>query len=173
MSDPEQGRLHRFVWASCAVAEHSALVMLIALTAALAVQIIGREIFDVGLPAADEVARFCGLSMVFLAAPQLLLQHGHVSVELFHNKLSVPVRRRLMRALACLVVLFCALFLFGAWKFMQRAAQFTTPALGMQNSLYYTPALIGVLGLFCVAAYQILAAPPRELAPEDEESKSS
>ena len=33
------------------------------------------------------------------------------------------------------------MFLYAGWLFMQRAAQFSTPAIGMPNLVYYLPAI--------------------------------
>ena len=58
------------------------------------------------------------------------------------------------------------MFLIAGWQFMQRAARFSTPALGMPNLIFYMPAIIGMLLLLLVAIDRAVAA--LTSAPKDE-----
>ena len=50
------------------------------------------------------------------------------------------------------------LLFWGGWAFMQKAAKFSTPALGMPNWLFYLPAAIGMLLFGLVALSRLLRA---------------
>ena len=79
----------------------------------------------------------------FFAKPDLRRLHG------------LP-QRVVLVANEAFTVLFCALFLWGGWVFMQRASKFSTPAIGMPNWLYYLPAFVGML-VFTLVALRRLA----------------
>ena len=58
-------------------------IALLAMVAILVVaQVVARNGFDLGLPWADELARFGGLALVFLSIPLLALRGQHVAVDL-------------------------------------------------------------------------------------------
>ena len=50
------------------------------------------------------------------------------------------------------------MFLSRRWLFLQRAAQFSTPALGIPNLLYYLPATDGMVLMTLVAIERAIAA---------------
>jgi len=142
------------------------LVFLALLSALIVLQVVCRNFFDLGLPWADELARYSAIAMTYLAAPSLLLQGKHISVDLLLSLLGSG-RRRIVEALnECLIIAFCALTLWGFYKFLLRAAKFSTPSLGMPNLYWYLPALAGIAGLALVALVR-LAALARPAGRED------
>jgi TRAP-type C4-dicarboxylate transport system permease small subunit len=144
--------------AACRLMERIAMLLLGVMTVLVVGQIAGRDLFGTGMAWADELARYTGLGLVYLAIPLLLQQDKHVRVDLLLNRLPPGPRRWLDRANEGLTVLFCVLFLWGGWAFMKRAAQFSTPALGMPNWLFYLPAAIGMVTLTLVAAQRLVRA---------------
>ena len=56
------------------------------------------------------------------------------------------------------MVVFGAMFLVAGWQFMQRAARFSTPALGMPNLIFYLPAIVGMTLMLLVAIDRAVAA---------------
>lgn len=145
-----------------------AVAMLAMTTLLVLAQVALRNLLDLGLPWADELARFGCVALVFLALPRLLIEGKHIAVDLLPNALPVWGRRLMGRLSALLTFGFCALVLWALWLFLRRAAAFSTPALGMPNLVYYTPAIIGVLFLAVAALWRMLAAPesPSMLARE-------
>jgi TRAP-type C4-dicarboxylate transport system permease small subunit len=127
-----------------ALCERAAIASLFAMTALIIVQIIGREAFSLGLPAIEELARWSGLCLVYLATPLLFLQGKHVSVDMFLVKLKGNWRKGADLFIELLTVAFGLAFIIGGWAFMQRAGKFSTPALGMPNLLFYAPVLFGM-----------------------------
>jgi TRAP-type C4-dicarboxylate transport system permease small subunit len=131
--------------------EALAMAMLLAMAALVVLQVVARDGFHLGLAWADELARYAGLTIVYLTSPLLLLRNRHVLVDILLNVL--PARLRV--AVECindvLMVLFGALFLWGGWVFMQRAGRFSTPALGMPNLVFYAPVMLGMGLLFAAA----------------------
>jgi TRAP-type C4-dicarboxylate transport system permease small subunit len=149
---PERGWLA----AACRGLEIVTMWLLGAITVLVLAQIAARDVFGVGAPWAEELARYCGLSLVYLALPLLLLQDKHIQVDMLVKRLHGLPQRVVLAANEAFTVLFCAMFLWGGWAFMQRAAKFSTPAIGMPNWLYYLPAFLGML-VFTVVALRRLS----------------
>jgi TRAP-type C4-dicarboxylate transport system permease small subunit len=121
-------------------------------------QIVAREIFVAGLSWADELSRYAGLTVIFMGVPALLARDEHVKVDMFLNMMR-PRRRRFFTIMNdMLMVVFGAMFLVAGWQFMQRAARFATPALGMPNLIFYLPAIIGMTLMLLVAIDRAVAA---------------
>ncbi len=74
-ASPAGGR----ILASASVLCRTAAILFLALMSVLIVaQVIGRNLFDVGMPWADELSRFSGVALVFLCVPILALRGQHV-----------------------------------------------------------------------------------------------
>jgi TRAP-type C4-dicarboxylate transport system permease small subunit len=139
----------------CRLLEIVTMWLLGAITALILAQIAARDVFGVGAPWAEELARYCGLGLVYLALPLLLLQDKHIHVDLLVKRLQGAPMRAVLIANEAFTVLFCAMFLWGGWAFMQRAAKFSTPAIGMPNWLYYLPAFVGMVVFSLVALLRL------------------
>ncbi len=136
--------------------ERIAMLLLVAMTALIVIQVVGRNVFNTGLSWAEELARYCGLGVVYLTVPLLLLHDKHIKVELLPARLAGGSKRALELVNELLVLAFCLLFLTAGWMFLKRAAQFSTAAMGIPNWLYYLPAAIGMVLLTLVAASRVV-----------------
>ena len=134
------------------------MVLLGVMTFLVLLQIAGRDLFGSGWPWADELARYAGLGLVYLTIPLLLMLDGHVKVYLLSSRFKGKAAYLLHLFNEALIVLFCGLFFWGGWAFMQKAAKFSTPALGMPNWLFYLPAAFGMLLFSLVALRRLLRA---------------
>jgi len=129
-----------------------AAILFLVMTAGLIVlQVVCRNFLDMGLPWADELARFSGVSLVYLAVPALALRGRHISVDLVPNALPQLPRRIVLAVNEIAVFAFCALTLYGFHGFLERAAKFTTSAMSMPNWIFYAPPLIGIALLAVVS----------------------
>jgi len=142
----------------CRFAEAVAIVALIAATALIMLQIVAREVFVAGVSWADELARYAGLTVIFMGVPALLARDEHVKVDMFLNMMRPRARHFFIVTNDVLMVVFGAMFLVAGWQFMQRAARFATPALGMPNLVFYLPAIIGMTLMLLVAIDRAVAA---------------
>ena len=142
----------------CRFAEAVAIVALIAATALIMLQIVAREVFVAGVSWADELARYAGLTVVFMGVPALLARDEHVKVDMFLNMMRPRARHFVSVTNDVLMVVFGAMFLVAGWQFMQRAARFATPALGMPNLIFYLPAIVGMTLMLLVAIDSAVAA---------------
>lgn len=138
---------------------YAALVMLIATTLLVVAQVICRNFFDLGLPWADELARFCGMSLVFLAIPRLLFDDKHIAMDMIPALLPRAAQSALGVVNRLLALAFCAILLWAIYKFLYRAWKISTPALGIPNYIYYLPAIIG-FALFAAVTLHRLFHPP-------------
>jgi TRAP-type C4-dicarboxylate transport system permease small subunit len=150
---------------ACRAFERLAMVLLAVMTTFIVIQVLGRNVLNVGLPWAEELARYAGLGVVYLTVPFLLLHDKHIKVELVQSRLAGLSARVLGVIDECLTLVFCALFLWGGWLFLKRAAQFSTAALGIPNWLYYLPAAVGMVLLTLVAATRVLRLVQGRAAP--------
>lgn len=132
---------------------------LLALMAVLVVlQVAARNFMDLGLPWADELARFSCIGLVFIAVPALAGRQVMVAVTMLPD-LTTPKLRQLMLLLADLATLaFAALMLWSFAEFLPRAGKFLTPALRVPNWAYYSLALTGSLFLCAVALHRVWTA---------------
>jgi len=149
---------------------------LLALMAFLVVlQVIARNFLNVGLPWADELARFSGIGLVFLTVPALAGRGGMVSVTMLPDMARHGLRRWLILLADVATLAFCALLLWGFADFLPRAGKFLTPALRMPNWGYYGLALLGSLMLGAIAVFRVLETlrgrDPREPFLEPEPTK--
>ncbi len=140
----------------CRLFEGVAMVLLAVMTAFIVVQVTARNLFALGLPWAEELARYAGLGVVYLAVPLLLQHDKHIKVDLLLLRLRGGAARALQLVNELIVLGFALVFLWGGWLFLKRAASFSTAALGIPNWLYYMPATLGMM-LFALVAMQRVA----------------
>lgn len=156
-----------------ALAAGACRVLAALLLALLAVLVVGgvaaRNLFDLGLPWVDELARFCGIALVYLTVPVLALRGQHVAVDMLPRAMPPAVRRWMEAAAGLAVLAFCALFLFALQAFLARAGRFATPALGMSNWLFYAPPVIGFTLLALAALARLFGAAPAGVPADAED----
>lgn len=147
------GAIERALDALCRLSERTAIAMLLITTALVVLQVIGRNFLQIGLPWAEELARYGGLGIVYLAIPLLLLHDKHITVDIIVARLHGRARYAMQWFTELVILLFCGLFLFAGYEFLMRAGKFTTPALSMPNLVFYLPAIVGML-LFTAVSLQ-------------------
>jgi len=134
-----------------------ATVLILLIVASIIAQVVARNLWNTGLPRAEEAARFAGVFAVYFTAPVLALRGQHVAVDIFANLLP-RVPRLFCLVLAELSTLgFAALTIWGGWLYLKRAWKFTTPSLGVQNIWLFGPVLL-CLGLLIVISIWRIAA---------------
>ncbi|WP_118133476.1 TRAP transporter small permease [Oceanicella sp. SM1341] len=136
------------------------MALLLAITGLIVLQVLARNLLDLGLPWADEGARFCGIALVYLCVPYLALRGRHIAVDLVSARLTGGWRRGVLALTELAVLGFAGIVLHGFSAFLERAAKFATPAMGMPNSIFYAPAVAGfvLLGLIALARLVTLLA---------------
>lgn len=149
-----------------------AIGMLVIMSALVVLQVTVRNFFDLGLPWANELARFTGIALVYLMVPYLLMRDRFIAVDVLSSRLKGRLRfmSRLLNEIVTLV--FAALTLWGFQLFLSQAGTFTTPAMGVPNWLFYLPALIGILLLTLAGAVRVTALVRGRLPEPDSGAQS-
>lgn len=131
--------------------------LLLLIIALIVAQVAARNLWNTGLPRAEEVSRLAGVLAVYCTAPLLALHGQHVAVDVFTNMMP-RVSKLVCFVLAELsMLLFAALTLWGGWLYLERAWKFRTPALGLQNIWLFGPVLLCFALLILIAAWRIFA----------------
>lgn len=147
-----------------------AVLLLVAMSVLVVGQVLGRNLLDLGMPWADELARFCGVALVFLCVPLLALQGRHVAVELVPMALPAPARRWTGLVVELCVLAFALFFLYGLYRFLGRAWKFATPTLGIPNWLFYAPAIVAMVLLALVTLARLVALLRGETPPGSDQA---
>ncbi|WP_102222640.1 TRAP transporter small permease [Acidimangrovimonas sediminis] len=146
-----------------------ALVMLLGLTALVILQVLARNLLDLGLPWADELSRWFGIALVFLAVPRLLLEERHIAMDLVPAMLPRAGQWALATLGRLALIGFAGVMLWALYRFLLRAGRFGTPALGIPNTLFYLPLVLGFALVALIAAWRLVHAPARDAAREAED----
>jgi len=152
---PQVGAISRALSGLCRFFERVAIAMLLVTTSLIVLQVFGRNLFLAGLPWADELARYGGLGIVYLAIPLLLLRDKHIAVDIISSRLRGRPRYVLQVLSEAIIVLFSGFFMVAGYEFLSRAGKFTTPALGMPNLVFYLPTAIGMVLFTAVSAQRM------------------
>lgn len=131
------------------------VVLLILLATLIAGQVLARDAFSLGLPWADELARWSGLSLVYLTIPHLLDRGSHIAVGMLPNRLEGRAQTLVVALSELSVAGFAGISLYAFAGFLDRAAQFKTPAMGIPNLIFYMPAVVGIALLGLVALLRL------------------
>ncbi len=162
------GRAGRALEAASLCCRFLAILFLIVMTVCIVGQVIGRNVFNIGMPWADELSRVSGIAIVFLAVPLLALRGQHVAVDMVPMLLKPRARRIVLVAAELMVLGFSAFMLFALQAFLLRAGKFATPAMGLTNWFVYTPAVIGfaLLALVTILRLVVLMRGERPVVAE-------
>lgn len=133
------------------------ILLLFAITLLVAGQVLMRNVFSMGLPWADELARWFGIALIYFSIPHLLLHSQHIAVTLLSDKLTGRWRAGVLLLAELSVAAFAVLTLFAFAAFLERAAKFTTPALNMPNLIFYLPPMIGIVLLALIAVLRVVS----------------
>lgn len=129
--------------------------LLVLMAVLVVTQVVARNLLDLGLPWADELARFAGIGLVFLSVPCLAGRQVLVSVTMLPDAVGAGPRK-VLRLIGDLATLgFAGLMLWSFAEFLPRAGKFLTPAMRVPNWVYYSLALTGCLFLCAVALHRV------------------
>ena len=129
--------------------------LMLLIVALIVAQIAARNIWNMGLPRAEEISRLAGVLCVYLTAPVLALKGQHVAVDVFVNLLPAMPRKLCLILAELSIIAFAAMSSWGGYLYLFRAWRFRTAALGMQNIWFYAPILASLLLLIVMAAWRI------------------
>lgn len=134
-----------------------AVGMLVLMSTLIVLQVTVRNLFDLGLPWANELARFTGVSLVYLVVPYLHLREQFIAVDIVSSRVRGRARAVLRAVIELATLAFAALTLIGFQQFLVVAGTFTTPAMGIPNWMFFLPALVGIILLTLGGVVRIAA----------------
>lgn len=134
------------------------IALLLVVAGLVVVQVMARNLLDLGLPWADELARFAGIGLVFLSVPCLAGRQVLVSVSLLPDALPPSPRHWLVLLADMATLAFAGLLLWSLAAFLPRAGKFLTPAMGLPNWFYYSLALVGSVLLALIALSRVVVS---------------
>lgn len=121
-----------------------AKIYLILLFAAVFLQIILRNFFNMGSRQIEEFARYCSVSTVFLMIGVIALRRNHIVVDMAIKNLPNK-SNAIISAIADLISAgFIASLLFSIKLIMKMNWNVRTPGMGMLNAVYYISITFGL-----------------------------
>lgn len=134
------------------------LLLLIGLTLA---QIVARNLFEAGLPAADTVTRHLVLYILFFGATLAAEHERHIRIDVFSAWMAQPALDRLQRPLAAVAAVVCAVLTHAALRFWLDEWQYVNAAERWQALMnVILPLGFGLLSLHLALA-ALLGMPAR------------
>jgi len=129
------------------VFETIAIICLVGISTLIFAQIILRNIFSIGLPWLDEMARFLHIALVFLTVPVLLREDAHISIDFLYTRLKSPWQRRLQILILIACTVFAGAFLVSNVEFLSSYWDVPSPAMNMPNIIFFGSVFVGMAGL--------------------------
>lgn len=165
------GRLNRALNGLAQALTWTSAALLLFITSLVAVGVTARYVFNAPIPWTDEAVSYLLVWTVMLAAPSVLYDNGHISVDLLTERLS-PRGQAIARAWSFLVVaVVCAILAWAGWKMVEFSKLVDMRPDGYLNLPLWIPQFAVPLGmglLVLTAAVRLLGeitAPP---APKPE-----
>lgn len=140
--------------------------LLLLIVALIVAQVAARNLWNTGLPRAEEIARFAGVLAVYFTAPLLALHGQHVAVDVFTNMMARAPRLVCFVLAEVSMAAFSLLTVWGGWLYLQRGWKFRTPALGLQNIWLFAPVILCFALLVLISLWRIQAVLRAERAQE-------
>lgn len=146
----------KFILRPCQWGAIGASMLMIAVTLA---QVIFRYIFASPITWSEELARYCFVWIVYLAAPIALHRGLHLGVDNLTSRLSEKARRVLEAMNDAIALALVLLIAFASIEVVSANRLQFSPALGIQMAIVYLaiPVCMGVMALVLVAKLLRLA----------------
>ena len=127
--------------------EMIAIGSLFGISALIFAQILLRNLFSIGLPWLEEMARFLHIALVFLTVPVLLSEDGHIRIDFLNARLNPRWQGWLYILILALCVVFATVFLVSDVQFFSGYWDVPSAAMNMPNIIFFGSAFIGMAGL--------------------------
>ena len=133
-----------------------AVVLLIAIIVASALQVFTRYVLNASMIGTEEFARFCFIWMSMLGGSVCVAKGAHPAVTVISDLLrNVP--RAVLEILIQLLIILCALiFLYYGGKLLPVTIKSNSPTLGIRMDLVYWSLPVGGAGMILNAVANIL-----------------
>lgn len=137
--------------------EALALILLIAMTLALALQVFTRYILGASMAGTEEFARYAFIWVIMLGASICTKNGGHATVTILNDHLDGTLKQVHQILIELLVLLACLVLLRYGFTMIQVSARSHTPTLGIPTSVVYGALPAGCVGMVSGTISNILA----------------
>ena len=120
------------------------------------IQVIFRYILNSALPWAGEIAIFFFIWIIFLGATISLAKGLHIGVDIFTNLLNKKYQRFFLILTNLLIILFCALIVYGSIPLIIDNFTQLSPALEIRLTYIYICIPISMLAMIYISSKKIL-----------------
>ena len=129
------------------------LFLMFGVATATLLQVFSRYVINSPLMWTEEMARYCCLWMVMLAAGLVMDRGMHIALEYVVDRLPGPARRVQAVLVQLLVLAFSLILINPAFEIVSRVWSTTSPALQLSMGMVYMAVPVG---LSIIAVYSIL-----------------
>lgn len=137
--------------------EAVALILLVAMTLALALQVFTRYILGASMAGTEEFARYAFIWVIMLGASICTKNGGHATVTILNDHLDATLKQVHQILIELLVLLACLVLLRYGFTMIQVSARSHTPTLGIPTSVVYGALPAGCVGMISGTISNILA----------------
>lgn len=131
---------------ACRWTEALMVLMLAAMVVMVFANVALRYLFDSGLSASEEVARWLFVWMTFLGAALALREGGHMGAEVLVDRLPAGLRRALQLFTLVAMGAITLLMLSGAWTQMLINRDTAAPGTGVPVAWFYASGVVFSVG---------------------------
>lgn len=136
--------------------EALALVLLVAMTFALALQVFTRYILQASMAGTEEFARYAFIWIIMLGASICTKDGSHATVTLLNDHLDGKMKEAHKIVIELLVLTACIVLLKYGFTMISVSAKSRTPTLGIPTCLVYAALPVGCFGMVAGTASNIL-----------------
>jgi TRAP-type C4-dicarboxylate transport system permease small subunit len=114
------------------------------MTVLVFVQVIFREVFNVGLQWVFELSRFFQVTMVWLGVPCLLYKKQHIRITALYDKFPETVRH-MLDIFFYVIMFICVLMIsVGYYHYFLALGKMVSPILSIPNMVFFSSIAIGI-----------------------------
>jgi TRAP-type C4-dicarboxylate transport system permease small subunit len=151
-----------------------AVGMLLVIITTMSSQVIARYVFRSPFPWSEELSRFSMIWLTYLAAAFMMAERGHITVDLWSNRLTSRVRAWYDAFVCAVIAGTCSVLLYGGIPFVYYVHPVGSPALGIPKSIWYGAVSVGLAMMALHALCDMLVliktgqpfAPPKVIESE-------
>ena len=152
--------MHQTIYKICGIInklyEGLALLLLAAMTAALALQVFTRYILGASLSGTEEFARYAFIWVIMLGASLCTKNGSHATVTILNDNLRGSLKAVHGIIIQLLVLLACCVLLRYGFTMIAVSAKSHTPTLGIPTCFIYAALPVGCFGMIVGTISNIL-----------------
>lgn len=117
-----------------------------------------RYFLGTGIAWSEEMSRFLFVWLTFIGAAVAFKDHEHLGVDVLVKRLPLWLRKIVFVISHLLMLLMCALIVYGSWKLMRLNFNSHAPSTGLPLSFLYMAGMImGVVVFFILLSHSVKA----------------